>query len=80
MCNCGTGRQSFASAGSQTIHRHQQRTGSDVMIEYTGKSALTVQGFVTGRKYRFPMPGATIMADYRDAARMLSLPQLIIKK
>jgi hypothetical protein len=47
-----------------------------VDFEYTGSSSLTAIGPVTGRRYEFPQPGATLTVDARDAAALLSVPKL----
>ncbi|WP_018627285.1 hypothetical protein [Niabella aurantiaca] len=75
MCNCGDKRGRLAfSNGRPAV----PGTGmwSDVWFEYTGRSAITVKGFITGRIYRFAVRGAVLLVDYRDAAKMLLVPSL----
>lgn len=75
MCNCGDKRSQLVLSSGQPA---APGTGiwSDVWFEYTGRSALTVKGFITGRIYRFPERGAVLQVDYRDAAKMLLVPSL----
>jgi len=47
-----------------------------VYFEYVGKTALTVTGPVTGKKYRFPRPGAKIAVDGPDALSVAAIPLL----
>ncbi len=48
----------------------------DVQFEYTGKTALTVNGSIPGKRYRFEHTGSTLVIDYRDAAGMMGIPVL----
>jgi len=47
-----------------------------VEFEYTGDTGLTVQGPITGRRYRFSGPGARLAVDGRDAASIAGVPNL----
>ncbi|MFL6192972.1 MAG: hypothetical protein ACJ75H_02280 [Thermoanaerobaculia bacterium] len=47
-----------------------------IRFEYVGTTGLTVQGPVTGKRYRFDNPGAQSLIDPRDAPSMASVPQL----
>jgi hypothetical protein len=47
-----------------------------VNFEYTGPSALTALGPLTGQRYRFAAPGAVIAVDARDAAYLMAVPHL----
>jgi len=47
--------------------------GPDVQFEYTGKSALTVEGSVTGKRYRFIQSGNVQPVDHRDAPSMMAI-------
>ncbi|MCF3111179.1 hypothetical protein LL912_20490 [Niabella sp. CC-SYL272] len=75
MCNCGDKRSQLVLSSG---HAAAAGTGiwSDIWFEYTGRSALTVKGFITGRTYRFSTPGAVLLVDYRDASKMLLVPSL----
>lgn len=81
MCNCGNKRTEFkqqnavvAAQVKTPIPSTQQKTNS--VFEYTGKTALTVMGNITGRRYRFNRPGDLQSIDPRDAEGMVAVPVL----
>ena len=82
MCNCGNKRNELAtqspagSASKQPIHIPTQKMSPDISFMYTGQSALTVTGRVTGKQYRFSVPGDRQPVDYRDTSSMLMVPVL----
>ena len=45
-------------------------------FEYTGATALTVVSPITGRRYRFPQPGARMTVDTRDRSWIAFVPHL----
>lgn len=45
----------------------------DVSFEYIGKTALTVQGKISGKTYRFNKPGDIQQVGYRDAPSLMNL-------
>lgn len=45
-------------------------------FEYTGSTGLTVQGPITGKRYRFSRPGARVGVDSRDAPSVAGAPNL----
>ncbi|HYW14471.1 MAG TPA: hypothetical protein VE871_21065 [Longimicrobium sp.] len=47
-----------------------------VPFEYTGRTALTMRGAITGRSYRFAAPGETVAVDPRDAPGAAGVPNL----
>ncbi|MEK6300344.1 MAG: hypothetical protein AABO41_06450 [Acidobacteriota bacterium] len=47
-----------------------------IYFEYTGNSGLTVQGPITGRRYRFSGSGSRVGVDGRDAASVAGAPNL----
>jgi len=47
-----------------------------VTFEYVGATAMTVQGPLTGRVYRFAAPGSQLSVDPRDAASLGAVPRL----
>lgn len=49
---------------------------SRAYFQYTGKTAMTVIGGVTGEKYRFPNSGATVAVDARDRRSISAVPGL----
>ena len=81
MCNCGNKRNDYASAGSfvqanKKIEPQKATTGQDAYFEYTGKTALTVTGNISGKRYRFSEPGDKQLIYFRDAAGMMRVPVL----
>ena len=51
-----------------------QRAGST--FEYTGRTALTVAGPVTGARYRFEGPNSRQRVDFRDTNGLAHIPVL----
>jgi hypothetical protein len=47
-----------------------------VPFQYTGRTALTVIGPVSGRRYRFNGPNAVVQVDPRDRESLQSVPRL----
>ena len=47
-----------------------------VSFEYIGRTSLTAIGRITGRRYRFSVPGARVAVDLRDRQSLLSVPHL----
>ena len=82
MCNCGKKRTEYAQqshvAATQTKTQMQSvmQQNPNSVFEYTGKTALTVMGNITGRNYRFNRPGDMQSIDPRDAAGMMAVPVL----
>jgi hypothetical protein len=76
MCNCGNKRealssqQSFQLSNMQNIARQKAKMWPDVSFEYTGKTALSVSGNISGKSYRFSKPGDVQLVDYRDASSL----------
>jgi len=57
--------------------RPEVTAGATVAIfRYDGRTALTVIGRVTGRRYWFREPGAEIAVDMRDRASMQQVPNV----
>lgn len=82
MC-CGkkrTGHENYMSNHSTPYsapyQTHQNPPKPDVEFEYTGDTALTVVGGITGTSYRFSFKGDTRQVDYRDAGGMMAVPVL----
>jgi len=65
MACCGKKREEAQVAAS-----------SAVLFQYTGRSALTVAGPISGRRYHFPRTDATLPVDPRDAAALSGVPHL----
>ncbi len=45
-------------------------------FEYMGEASLTVEGPHTGRRYRFPQPGAMVVVDDRDVRALSAVSAL----
>jgi len=78
MCNCGNKReyitqQSLSNTPGSDIPK---KMWQDVEFEYTGQTALTVTGSITGRMYRFHQANNVQKIDYRDASAMMAVPVL----
>ena len=81
MCNCGNKRSSLPQQRKVEAPKAQTpkpiiSTTPDANFEYTGKTALTVVGNVTGKNYRFSRTGAVQIVDHRDAPGMKMIPVL----
>ncbi len=46
-------------------------------FEYTGKTAMTVAGPVSGMRYRFATPGSRVAVDLRDRKHLAVVPSLV---
>jgi hypothetical protein len=46
------------------------------VLEYVGRTAMTVIGPMTGRRYRFDRPGARLAVDARDHASLTRIANL----
>ncbi len=83
MSCCGQNRQRLSNLDSRRKmlgpSPAQKRTSlrSLVYFEYVGKTGLTVIGPTTGKRYRFPKPGAKIAVDSNDAALLTTIPRLM---
>jgi hypothetical protein len=71
--NAGSLRQGPRSAGSG---RSQAIARTYAYFEYVGRSAMTVTGGVTGRRYRFERPGARVAVDPTDRPSLSKVPHL----
>ena len=81
MCNCGNKRNDVATAQSfklsnENIQPQKASMWPDAYFEYTGKTALTVTGNISGKQYRFNKSGERQMVDYRDASGLTKVPVL----
>jgi len=68
MSCCGQQRAQMNGSNTSAPHRY--------FFRYEGQTALTVAGPVSGKYYRFPVPGSTLEADPRDAISLEQVPQL----
>lgn len=81
MCNCGSKRNDIAVTSSfklnnQNFEPQKSSMWPDAYFEYTGKTALTVTGNISGKQYRFNNSGDKQMVDYRDASGLMKVPVL----
>lgn len=82
MCNCGNKREALASqehfqlSNSSIFSKPAAKMWPDVNFEYTGKTALSVRGPISGKNYRFAKPGDVQLVDYRDATSLAAVPVL----
>lgn len=82
MSCCGSKRTQFYRPGSQAVTETAGATGiraaapGVVPFRYTGGTGLTVQGPITGRRYRFNGTGAQVEVDGRDAPSFGGVPNL----
>ena len=72
MCNCG--KKTMNKPANQANHGYQQQEikplQQGIRFQYTGATALTAVGNVTGRSYRFSRPYDIQLIDQQDAAAM----------
>ena len=80
MCNCGNKRNTFSQQKSEPSNPNVQKplitNTPNANFEYTGKTALTVVGNITGKSYRFSRTGDVQIIDHRDAPGMKLIPVL----
>ena len=80
MCNCGKKRndytqQPYTTANTSAVTAPMQNN-TPVNFQYTGKTALSVTGSFSGRRYRFNYTGEVQQVDARDAGSMMAVPVL----
>ncbi len=79
MSCCGSKRSQFRQV-IQPLTREPARlavTPIRTTYEYVGRTALTVEGPVSRRRYHFARPGARAEVDVRDAPSMARVPLLV---
>jgi len=85
MSCCGGRRRQFLSETQQheeadgrqaQSHLSSSTNSTPIYFEYSGLTALTVQGPISRRRYRFAEPGARMSVDRRDAPSLAAVPQL----
>jgi len=78
MC-CGRNRTQLMKVGIPK-NRPQSATPQPmpprVSFVYTGNTALTVRGPISGVEYRFDRPGARVEVDWRDRILLASIRPL----
>jgi hypothetical protein len=69
MCNCG--KKTINKPAYQANQGYQQQEikplQQGIRFQYTGSTALTAVGNITGRRYRFSRPYDIQLIDQRDA-------------
>ena len=74
---CGQRRGQVATSGAVAAAGMRAPPRSRVAIyEYTGLTAMTVTGTLSGAHYRFASPGAKMQVDMRDVPSLSGLPNL----
>ena len=83
MCCQGKRRELSQSIPTRSVHESAPAVVSTPMaprtvvyFEYAGQTGLTAVGPITGKRYRFPRPGAAVAVDGRDAPSLTAVPKL----
>ncbi len=82
MCNCGNKRSAIAAqtntaaANKNPSKLQTEKMWPDISFIYTGQSALSITGSITGKQYRFNFTGDKQLVDYRDGSAMMKVPVL----
>jgi hypothetical protein len=85
MC-CGKTRTAVSQTRVSFPPRRAVQTSPAIAIkqrsnaayfEYTGKTAMTVMGPVSGTTYRFVAPGSRVAVDLRDSQHFAAVPNLV---
>ncbi len=78
MCNCGSKRNVMTNGNPAAFEQALPagKRWADIRFRYTGKTALTVRGIVTGKQYRFTQTGSELLIDFRDVPGILKVPVL----
>ena len=80
MSCCGQGRAAAASGAAAAPVRaaapSRKPAYGPVVLEYVGKTSLTVVGPATQKQYHFSVPGARVSVDGRDSVSMAAIRQL----
>ena len=77
MSCCGGQRSQAGTVGLN--HAGMQNSAarySVAYMQYVGRTALTVVGPATGKRYRFDTPGAIMAVELPDRASLAALRQL----
>ena len=78
MCNCGKKQIKTTPAynNSKVYQQQMNPVQQALRFQYTGATALTATGNITGRRYRFNRPNEIQLIDKRDATAMRQIPVL----
>ena len=76
MSCCGKARAQASTGGAaQPVGAHTPANGT-VLLEYTGRTALSVVGPVSRTTYHFGRPGARVVVDSRDSISLVTVRTL----
>jgi hypothetical protein len=83
MSCCGKGREQLSSTFQPIVAQEpitdvptRPAPRFAIEFEYTGNTALTVEGPITGKTYRFDQPMARLAVDVRDMPAIEQVPKL----
>lgn len=80
MSCCGKQREQFRGtvqiSQRVTDKQRQPLPQPAIRFESVGTTGMTVQGPVTGKRYRFDSPGSQVLVDPRDVPSMAAVPHL----
>ena len=79
MACCGASRTPLFGTAARPAQAASAAVGGlryRIQFEYTGRTALTAIGPVSGRRYRFDRPGAIVVVDPRDRPSLAAVPNL----
>ncbi len=73
---CGQSRGTINTSGTVGGTKRPPPRPRAALFEYTGPTAMTVTGPMSGARYRFDGPGAKVQIDMRDAPSMVAVPNV----
>ena len=76
MACCGQSRGTINTSGTVGGTKRPPPRPRATLFEYTGSTAMTVIGPMSGARYRFDAPGAKLQIDMRDAPSMAAVPNV----
>ncbi|WP_153795773.1 hypothetical protein [Foetidibacter luteolus] len=79
MSCCNKKRTTFTQPAAAQVQQQPAPAhfhGHTIQFQYTGRTALSAVGNITGKRYHFYRPGDIQSVDYRDAAGMETVPVL----
>lgn len=77
MCDCGKKSNNSPAYNSSQVYQQWTRPiQQGIRFKYTGTTALTAIGNITGIRYRFNYPDDIQLIDKQDAAAMRQVPVL----
>jgi hypothetical protein len=76
MSCCGKFRTEASAGGAVQAGAVQKPAYGTVLLEYTGRTSMTVIGPVSRTKYQFEGPGARVFVDARDGISLATVRAL----